>query len=63
MDEALSHEDSENNSLWLKWYVKKVAYGKEFHFEVDQLYAIKVSFVINVVYCFHVGGDLQNMLH
>jgi len=40
---------------------KKGPYSEEFHFEVDQLYAVKVGFVINVVYCFHVGGDLENI--
>ncbi len=41
---------------------KQGPYGEEFHFEVDQLYAVKVGFVVNVIYCFHVGSNLQNIL-
>lgn len=31
-----------------------------FHFEVDQLYSIKVHLVVDVIYSSHVGGNLRN---
>lgn len=35
-------------------------HGEKFNFEVHQLYAVKLGFVVNVVYCFHVGGNLSH---